>query len=79
VKVAFYDALDAEYDYTWPFNQMKHRFIDFTKVVFKDVQMADYNLSAPFAYLKHYLNYFLKVDFSMTRMKKMISRGLQTT
>jgi hypothetical protein len=34
VKVAFYDALDAEYDFTWPFNTMKYRFIDFTKVVF---------------------------------------------
>jgi hypothetical protein len=34
VKVAFYDALDAEYDYIWPYNTMKYRFIDFSKVVF---------------------------------------------
>jgi hypothetical protein len=45
VKVAFYDALNTENDFKWPFNAMKHRFIVFYKVVFYDVWNADYGYS----------------------------------
>jgi hypothetical protein len=34
VKVAFFDAHDAENDFAWLFETLKHCFIDFTKVVF---------------------------------------------
>jgi hypothetical protein len=50
VKIAFFDARDAENDFEWHFDTLKHRFIDFTKVVFYDVQKADYEFSGPFAY-----------------------------
>jgi hypothetical protein len=30
VQVAFFDAQDAENDFAWPFDTLKHRFIDFT-------------------------------------------------
>jgi hypothetical protein len=35
VKVVFFDAQDAEYDFARPFDTLKYRFIDITKVVFK--------------------------------------------
>jgi hypothetical protein len=34
VQVAFFDALDAENDFAWPFDTSKYRFIELTKVVF---------------------------------------------
>jgi hypothetical protein len=34
VQVAFFDAQDAENEFAWPFDTMKHSFIDFIKVVF---------------------------------------------
>jgi hypothetical protein len=42
VQVAFLDAQDAENELAWPFDSVKHRFIDFTKVVYLDLQKADY-------------------------------------
>jgi hypothetical protein len=33
-KNRFFDAQDSEYDFAWPFDTLKHRFIDFNKVVF---------------------------------------------
>jgi hypothetical protein len=35
VHVAFFDARDAENNYAWPLNFLKHRLIDFNKDVFK--------------------------------------------
>jgi hypothetical protein len=34
LKVAFFDAQDAENDFALLFKTLKHRFIDFTQVVF---------------------------------------------
>jgi hypothetical protein len=33
-QVAFFNAQDAENEFVWPLDTLKHRFIDFTKVVF---------------------------------------------
>jgi hypothetical protein len=35
VQLAFFDAQDAQNEYAWPFDLLKHRLIDFNKVVFK--------------------------------------------
>jgi hypothetical protein len=37
----FFDDHDAENVFAWPFDTLKHRFIDFTKFVFRDVQKTD--------------------------------------
>jgi hypothetical protein len=34
MKVTFFDSGDAENEFAWPFDTLKHRFIDFTEVVF---------------------------------------------
>jgi hypothetical protein len=34
VQGTFIDAQDAENEFAWPFDPLKHRFIDFTIVVF---------------------------------------------
>jgi hypothetical protein len=34
VQIAFVDAQNAENDLAWPFEKLKHRFVDFSKVVF---------------------------------------------
>jgi hypothetical protein len=34
VQIAFLDAQDVEKDFAWPFDTLKHRFIDFIKVLF---------------------------------------------
>jgi hypothetical protein len=46
--------------FEWPFDIMKHRFID----IQKDVQKADYEFAGPFAYLNRHLSDFTKVAFS---------------
>jgi hypothetical protein len=30
----FFDAMDAENEFAWPLDTLKHRIIDFTKIVF---------------------------------------------
>jgi hypothetical protein len=47
-----FDAHDALNIFVWPFDSLKHRFIEFTKVVFWDLQKTDYEFSGPFTYLK---------------------------
>jgi hypothetical protein len=44
----------------WPFDYLKHRFIDFTKVVFEDDQKANYDFPGSFAYTKHHLRDFIQ-------------------
>jgi hypothetical protein len=34
VHVAFFDAQNADNEFTWPFETLKHLFIDLTKIVF---------------------------------------------
>jgi hypothetical protein len=34
VQAALLDAQDAENEFAWPFDTLKHRFIEFTKVAF---------------------------------------------
>jgi hypothetical protein len=34
VQVSFLEAQDAENDFAWPFDTLKHRFIDINKVAF---------------------------------------------
>jgi hypothetical protein len=50
--VWFLDALDAEYEFAWTIDTLKHRFIDFTNVVSYDAQKAVIELSGHFGYLK---------------------------
>jgi hypothetical protein len=44
----------------WPFDNLKHRFIDFTQFVFEDVQKANYDFPWPFAYVKQHLRDFIQ-------------------
>jgi hypothetical protein len=34
IEVDFFDVQDAENEVVWPFDNMKHRFIDFNEIVF---------------------------------------------
>jgi hypothetical protein len=67
IQVASFDAQDAEYEFAWPFDNLKHLFIDFTKGVFWDFQKADYEFPGPFANLKHQLSNLVQVDFNDTQ------------
>jgi hypothetical protein len=42
VKVAYGKDHGAENDFSWPFDTLNHRFIDFNKVVFEYVLKEDY-------------------------------------
>jgi hypothetical protein len=57
----FFDAQESRSEMEWPFDNLKHRSIDFTKVVFEDVQKANYDFAGPFAYVKHHLRDFIQV------------------
>jgi hypothetical protein len=41
LQLALFDAKEAENVFSWPFDTVKYRYIDFSKVVLKDVQKAD--------------------------------------
>jgi hypothetical protein len=62
VQVAFLDAQEAKNEFAWPFDTLKHRFVDFTKIVISDVQKAD-QFSGPFAYLKYHFRNFVQIAF----------------
>jgi hypothetical protein len=47
----FFEAQDAKNEFAWPFDNLKFRYIDFTKVFFLDVQKAVYESTGPIANL----------------------------
>jgi hypothetical protein len=67
LQVAFLDAQDAENNFAWPLNSLKHAFIDI-KFPFQDVQKADNEFSQPFAYLKHHFRDFIQTAICTPRM-----------
>jgi hypothetical protein len=49
---------DAENVFVWPFENLKHRFIQFTSRILRRPE-----ISGPFAFLNHYLSDFVEVSF----------------
>jgi hypothetical protein len=57
----YLNAQKVENAFKYPFDIMKHRFVDITKIAFQDVHKAVYEFLGPFAYLKLNKSDFIQV------------------